>query len=204
MIVCDKPRFAVLHVPRTGGTALGEAINRALPAAQVLDSSPLVMHQGIERARKTYGDDLRYFCIMRSPWEIMASLFSQFTEIRRTNPSATPGFFDFRLPAAAELPFYRWIYHANQRHAYRPFGGYSVKFVDDDVTVLQYADRPFAKLAKDLGIRLTKVQRLNGGWAHPEWTKETVEMVAEHDHIDIERYGYKPPKVAAAAMSGVQ
>ena len=91
MIICDDPRTVVLHVPRTGGTAIRLAVQRHRPDVRVLINEPEI-HAGIEDARKWFGER-QYIVIMRSPWEIMASIYSLFRHFADREPRLRPSWF---------------------------------------------------------------------------------------------------------------
>lgn len=193
MVVCDDPPFVFLHVPRTGGSSAALAIKKAFPQAIIYNQTSALTHMGAVEAADNYGCDRVYLTIMRSPWELTASLYSLFAHWAAAPKQ--PNWWGGDEPHAAaqlsKLSFAEFVQRTTELQLYRPPGGWSVKYCPQYVHVFQFGHKPYDGIGQLLGKSLNP-PNYNGGWGHPKYDEQSVNTIASYDKCDIERFGYAP------------
>lgn len=195
MIVCDNPRFVFIHTPRTGGIAFYDAVRRRLPQARVIEGpTGYDTHMPARAAREQYPDHPQ-ITVMRSPWQIVASLYRMFRAW--CDKGIAPCVNDEEkswIYALGGQDFGGFVRQAVAESRPIPNGGFSVEFTEPGTRVFQYHDRPYERIAAVLGIRLGML-RLNGFLPDLPipWTPALIELVGRQCRWDVERFGYLPP-----------
>jgi hypothetical protein len=183
-----KGSFIFIHINKTGGTSIGQAIGlpgkRHLTARQIID---VVGEQAWAQAYK--------FAFVRNPWD---KVVSQYEFRVRTDQNRMGGhrisFRDWIQRTIGGRPDARYI---DRSHLFLP----QVEWLTDHagrveiqrIGRFEQLARDFAGICQDLGIA-PEVPHLNrtAGRTHYRdyYDEETAELVARWYRADIERFGY--------------
>lgn len=175
MIVSREKRIAFIHVPKTGGVSISEALGAALSDAE--EVGPI--HSTATEARKEFRDFDRYksFAFVRNPWERMVSLYAYL--------KVPVAFEDFLLrPVRPFTPFRR----SQAAYVNDLAGRRVVSFVGR----FEYFIGDMSRICSILGIALT-IRHMNMS-THPHFQEmygeETRDFVARTYADDIAEFGY--------------
>ena len=217
MIYSLKHRFLFIHIPRTGGTSITEALLRAAHPHAIVDNFDL-KHAGAERIREAIvypqpldrqWDRLYRFCVVRSPWEIAASDYRNIRRCARgltwDAPLRWQRDWCNHIRHVATLDFGQFVeifYLTRATARVRP-GGFWPTYCQD-------------RCGRELGVEAIRFEDLSARWleilarcnldpidlphvngADPEiptpWTPDLVKGVGELCCEDVARFGFEPP-----------
>lgn len=190
MVVIPSLRAVFIHIPRTGGWSLTQAL---------LDSCPdAVFDAYFPRIHCTYHelDDIlrqwRCFTIMRNPWDLMRSQWGWVQMEKRNRRGLAYEQMEYVHRSQHNLEQYtRTMIEAGW--PLRPPGWWQTFAGDERVETFLYEDNPYDRVAQYLGISLV-VPRVNCSPRMPyTWTPGAVEMIADTCRDDVERFNYQPP-----------
>lgn len=209
MIINDWRRFVFVHVPKSGGTSVGEVLGK-LRGNNVRWLHPSSKHESLNefrqrwRNRRTVGDALLHrspegyksFGFVRHPWQRISSLYRYLKEMRpRPEIDRAPTLADFIRQAIDGEP---WIWSL---HSMRPQvelvggdwgGGPAVEFLGYYETLAE----DFAAAAKWLCIPQVQLPRRNHSSNsrvdyRRQFSDGMVDAVAKLFQRDIEAFGYQ-------------
>lgn len=178
MIICDKPKFVFVHVPKTGGVSIHKTL---LSTFVCRDTCYGITHNTYPMLLMRYPELENYFSFVfvRNPWERFVSMFSAYYPTE--NPIGIRDKFTIRLLK----------HQFNTRWA--PYT--QVEFVKNVNFVGRYEhlEDDFFTISKCLNVDM-KLPHLNKS-VHPNYrdyyTDDTRQWVAEHFRSDIEAFGYE-------------
>jgi len=198
MIIFPSQGLIFIHSPRTGGTSLNFAIRQIVPDAIVRSHGVAEQHMRAATARAHYpGHDL--VTITRNPWDVYASIYRMARRVAQDRDTSfwQPHALDNVL-AWSRLSFSQFLLQTVGRDTFRlsHAGGFTASYADAYTTILRYDEHPFRVLGVLLGAKV-EVKRENAGVTDVEipWMAWMVDLVGEQCHIDVERFGYRPPDV---------
>jgi hypothetical protein len=201
MIVCDAKQLVILHVPRTGITSLYRKLEAIGWNEGTIFADPIEMLHATSGVATAHWPTYQQVIVMRNPWEIFASFYGVCQRWRYIEPPEN-WIWDrwakedmFQL---ARMPFPDYVRRsvARDRHSVAKLGGFSNLYGGDKAVVLQYGDRVYETIGAMLGCNLSDIPRENSGIykTSVKWTEESVALVREYCWLDIERFGYEPPR----------
>lgn len=212
MILNLKRKFLFIHIPRCAGTSFTRVLHSVFPRSLVVN-----LEWKHARASEIKGalipdnlwDSYMKFAFMRSPWEIIESMWKH-----------TAKYADVPVDASIHVAE-GWIKRLKKFKEYKSFteyvvdeffergdivigkGFYSsycqINGEDAGVQIYQFADLDAAWT--DLQNRLeipknVKLPKLNeAGGPRPTWTHELIQQVGNICSYDVERFGYVPPTI---------
>lgn len=214
MILSPGRSYVFVHIPKTGGTALGLALEaRAMKDDILIGDSPKARaRRGRVKGLKAAGrlwkhstladidgvlspEDLgQMFCftLVRNPWDRAVSYYHWL----RAQSFAHPA-----VGLAKAMDFNAFLGHSQTRTAFRlwPAAAYMRDKTGAEhcqlFARLEHLDTDLAPLEAHLGFRLTPLQRVNESARPRDWrglyTDRSAEMLAEDCAEDIARFGYR-------------
>lgn len=193
MIVCDEPRFVFVHAPRTGGHSFYEAVSKVLPHATIVTGpTEYDLHVSAADARARFPNH-QQIVVIRNPWDVVGSLwrlstyFATLPEIENTSAENVGRFLIY-----GSIPFRDFVRQAAADSVFIPAGGFSTYYSDAETRVFLYEDDPYRRIGEFLHVSLDMpwVNHYDGDVV---WDAESVRIVGEQCHVDVERFGYRPP-----------
>ena len=211
MIYNKFKKFVFIHIPRSSGTSMTMVLHTVFPESFVEDLS--WKHAVAYEIRKIIigrfeWDTYFKFAIMRSPWEIIESMYKHL--VIKTKEPLNPDIMIASqwiktLERFAEYKTFEeyvqneFIRYSGVNHFGGFYGTYCLDANNDlGVHVYQYSEleKAWEDICSRLDIKNTKYPKVNASTTStPLWTKDLVEEIAEVCKLDIEKFGYQPPKV---------
>lgn len=201
-------RFVFVHIPRTGGYSITQALSQRQTELGTLYANTLPPNRmqnglwchsfaGQIRPHIPEWSEIFKFTIVRSPWEIAASHFRwQRTKWQRLATSRVPFVYrDFYL--AATLPFEDWLRYAMSFYSAR--GGYYSTICTPDVRPFQFSklQEQWPVICGEIGVTPPNLPHINTADVEPPvWTSKAADIVADGCRDDIARFGFSPPEVS--------
>jgi len=207
MIVCPEVKLAFLHLPRTGGTSIGEALrpHASINKAKWSAWKPRDMHW--TEPHSSFDENERWLrankgytvaAFVRSPWSRMVSMY-------RGLPDGAKTFDEYlaRWPQAETAEFFK---------------PWQAQFVgeSDFIGKFETLQADFDRLCDRVGLPRQELARLSArrpgsaGWNYQSrqfapiieqpWeaaysTQQRIDRVSALCSEDIERFGYEPPPI---------
>lgn len=196
MICC--PRFVFVHLPKTGGTWIGETLRHAPSSWQLTFCAA---HQALLDVPKIYCN-VSAFAFVRNPWDWYVSWYSFWNNYADSNRSARFNAEEQRRITIARQPFHQAVksiaaegFSLAQHHD-RIVGARSVsmgRFENLRHELIRLLDEHGCKPGSDLRDRILSSRPIRVS-RHRHWrdyyTRATAELVALQESRIIERYGY--------------
>lgn len=212
MILSRGRRYAFIHIPKTGGTALALALEARAMADDILvgDTPKAVQRRGRQKALKPAGRlwkhstladlggllpaDMDWFftlTLVRNPWDRMVSYYHWLRGQSFAHPAVglakANGFSGFLNHPQTRTSMSLWPYAAYMRDA----GGVERATL---YARLERLDEELAPFEAHLGFRITPVARANRSERGADWraaySDADAALVAELCAEDIARFGY--------------
>lgn len=196
-MLCRERRFAFLHIPKTGGTAVRRALGGWREPVRAWLGGDGYKHDTARRARELYGEDVleRYFtfCFVRNPWERLVSHYCYHREGRGSARARST------IAFCRRHGFREFVLESTNRDVWQEPQLDGITLEDGRVAV-DFAGR-FERLQDDfefvcrrLGIARPRLLPRNRSH-HPDYTTfydpVTRERVARLHARDIEAFGYR-------------
>ncbi len=214
MIISPGRGYIFVHIPKTGGTALSQALEaRARPDDILIADTPKARRRkhrlkGVETAGRLWKHSrladlpglveepqMRKSCVftlVRNPWDRLVSYYHWLQ---------TQTFRHQAVALAQSTEFTAFALHDATRSSLRhaPYGSYlQLPSGPEKCDMFLRYERIEAEvdlLADRLGLRLTLPARVNASHRQRDWrpyyTSETADSVAEDCAEDITRFGYR-------------
>lgn len=189
MVINDRYRFVFVHIPKTGGTSIQEALIQIpgrsdLAAKHTKHETPSELNLRIGRQRAGEISDYFFFCFVRNPWDRFLSLFRFLHKLGR-HP-VPENFEDFVRLLEARTP---WLLNL---HSIRPQSDF-VSVDNQAVGRFENLESDFQRFAILIGAE-GQLQHLNSSGGRTEYaswyTKRTAAVIAEYYRQDIKRFSY--------------
>lgn len=199
MIYFPDSNTCVLHIPRTGGTALKE-LCRTRVNCVIYEGSAELEHMPAYRAREMY-PNARLIAVARSPWEIVRSMW-QFAVSVSTNPDTDSW---TRLMSFAGLvTFDVYVRHVVTVDFFyvRRFGGFWNLIASEDCHALHYSRNINCELLSYLGLGITCTPNPDSYDHTSYWTSQLIELIRQYCWHDIQHFGFQPPECKKMTSTG--
>lgn len=193
MIYLSSSDLAIIHIPRTGGTALRDSL-RYRSDAILYCSSPSDEHMTAQNASRLH-PGCRTLSVMRSPWQIVASHW-RFCQLLARTPQREQWAKSMAMFAA--LPFAVFVARLvetdwlNVGHC----GGFGAWYCDRHTEIVQYSRDVNERVLSRLGVarrceRVNTTQSVPG----PRWDAASIDRVGRYCRGDLERFSYRAPVI---------
>jgi Sulfotransferase family len=180
-LICHNPKFAFIHIPKTGGTS----VSTALYNQHVQSDRHYTQHYTYSRLRdkNPFIEDYLSFVFVRNPWERMVSMCSLYY-----GPGMTPESFSMFLKLG-NPNWSRWQPFEQVKFTHDDSGNQLVSFVGR----YENLDKDFASVCDWLGVDLVlpHINRSTHTDYHDYYNDETRQIVAGRFADDIEVFGYR-------------
>jgi len=193
MVIIPERKAIFLHLPRTSGFALTLALLRTFPTS-VCDW--IRMHRTYDcMARQFPG--WRFFTIMRSPWDILASHYgwcSMVVSHRITPLVEQTSWYCIKVVSRGFEESLPYIFKDGTL-CRKP--GFYHTYCHPSVKVFQYGQDTHQRIAEWLDIELPSLRFNASAMGKGVWTQRAIDSVAVHCLDDILRFGYNAPIMEA-------
>jgi hypothetical protein len=192
VIIWDRSTIFI-HIPRTGGMALSQAIEQYFVRSTV-DFWESRIHATYLELQPQF-PSFSFFTIMRSPWDIFMSHYRWCALMHWHNFTRTAHEIEDYCHSVVNAGFTKGLEVIAKHGTLCKRPGFWATYAGDGVDVYQYDDQPFTAISSrlDCPMEVPVVNQSEG--QKPLWTSAAVELVADICADDIERFGYVPPVV---------
>lgn len=199
MLISEKYKFIFVHIQKTGGTSIMEALAKVVP-----DLKPLgFKHDGIDEAVKILGrkrlKEYYKFAFVRNPWSRLVSWYSmivntpyKITKLRsylRNNSNSFEGFVRNCVDEVVDVDGTQSF--AKNQIGYINSDG---EIVIDFVGKYENLVRDFGLVASKLGLKNIRLPHVSHGSSYGHYsefyTDETRDIVAKRFDRDINYFNY--------------
>lgn len=219
-MIYSPSRFVFIHLPRTGGFSITQALaSRIMALGDLTVVTSGLNNSGPQgwwthsracelRNHIPHWDSLWKFAVIRNPWDMVASRWRWTQRMwslieSRPIPTAPPNMLHWReLYSASKMTFEEWIPWAHI-HLRGHDGFWQFYCCRSDGSSLGVEPIAFEKLqdewpsiAERLALPNLQLPRLNtSNEDPPAWTQAAIDTVAEMCVNDVERFAFKPPRI---------
>jgi hypothetical protein len=197
-----EKKHVFLHIPKNGGTTLGEILGCYNPYAAEKTKRPsrsFVGHLTYQETKALFAPDeaLSFFCVVRNPW---ARVVSNYNYIKQTSPGkhGVKGLFKKLKKGMSFEDFLDDIVHSGQQK-FKPQMDYMVDengvMVVDDVLRLEHYQEDLSAFLQKYGCEANIEAKKHNTSKHKHYTEyfqseEAIRLVAEYEAGVIEMFGY--------------
>ena len=192
MLALPEHGWVFVHIPRTGGSALKEALLQLPGAISHVDSEEkLLWHGSAWTALRMY-PELRTFAIIRNPWDMLVSRWRWVQEHAANPISEWQPWYKSQVLVEVTWTFPQFVEAALGTLT---VGGQWITYCHPETHVLRYEDDWAGAVQSLLGCQLS-IPRVNvSRCSLPAWTEELLELVELHCFMDIEMFDYTRPQL---------
>lgn len=178
-----------LHIPKTGGMALSEALVEAVPDAVWLDSH-FWQHADVVMVRNLFMRPLQTFTIIRDPREIFRSRYSWLKTMAEHPEQLQPEWFRQAVLSDANLSFDQMCVQSVKMFCLEPGCGFLHRYCSSRTIVFRYEDNPYDMIGEMLHCKLNLPKRNVSHHPKPEMTRDALELINAYTDDDRDRAGY--------------
>ena len=200
MVILHDSRLLFIHIPRTSGVAVRDAMLQARNDAQSFHAwyTDREMAGDVHitaRDALTLFPGYRTFAIIRNPWHCTESIW-RWRMLVGLRPDLHLHHHGVRFVDHCKQ-IVQWSYDEYVSDFFEEFpDGYYRHWCDDDTMCFRYEDRPYHAIGELIQCRLNVRQQNASIVPPPKWTQSAIDIVARHCVNDVETFGYAKPTIA--------
>ncbi len=190
MLISTSHRFLFVHVPKTGGTSMENAL---APFSRSHKEWGLEQHSSALEAKEKLGTLfglLHKIAVIRNPWDLEVSLFHYNRKMLRMGHPNSVWKRDYEFP---EFIRHRALIRRMHGGQWRFLFDLRGRLLVDQILRFESLSEDFQDFCRRVGLEITLPHDNSSGHAHYSeyYDEETRDMVAQYADKEIREFGYR-------------